>query len=1249
VYSGAGVGGKTWTGSALSFTVKDIVPTVQYITNGLTPRDSTRIYGPATGGTVITVIGANFQNSPQLRCFFAQNKILSQAQWISDTMVTCKTPPFFSFLNDDGTTKANYDGSAMNPHTKVHVTNDGMINDDIEGSRLSQNPHMQDDNSYSYIHGVPAQRWKETWSGRTLLNSVKTTLTDIDPVTPGTGNTAYTAAPSGTACTGAGELTTTATYTTAADAMVACNNMVHCHGISQNGGTGNFKLCNAASTWAANTAMTCAYVAAANGKKCTGAGQYGTATFTSRALAEAACNIDPACHGVSQNGVSASASYTLCNDPATWVTDATMTCSTTTGTPAVTTVVDHKCIHQRTQTTTSYSGGSLAGKCVWQRAVPTSSQAWNEPLDTYVDGYNPHNPFRSTCIEGKFQNFQEKMGPCYNAGLPGNSEGNDVLFKYATCYESQKAGEYKDGITPEPSFDLYGNGATDASTTLVSNFFVVQRFKIDKSKNLEGPLSHVQIHLEKPTSEVAELEVNITANGLGTPVANANAISGGTVLASVKIHVHRIANSFAASPHADSLNRYFNVFFPTAPYLMPDRAYDFTIRHISGAQDVRFNYTNGASTGNTVYQNSTSPAAVNYNIRGFTCDGCRERMTFNPNLATPYSSIKFGEIPTSIRTDETNNANAGTGVGNAAITGSWFSNVLQPAASVSSGYSANTQIHAYDQPSGGYRTMVAQAFRPKETGTLTHVKLRLKTSKIYHGNVNEYKAKISVWVTEHGKYGEYVCNEFGGNQVGNMCDGSAITNDLTQSPSGFTGSSTGTFNQPCGLGTVCNPYNGLNGGCGDRGVCSLATTVTNAHRLRPESGDPAQGPCSYDSKCSDTMSLNPDHEKILGQVDNLASTSWTVFEFKVPVPVTKHTTYYFNAAVVGDAMESGEVIWYAAKGDSQNVPVAAPFNPYGISNTAAPDELYNGGNYGAFKRDATTWNWALASETTAPANTRVAMAISFIRCVTAHSNVMGFTTTGEKTGCCSARASTQGGDKGATVTVTGRNFFPSDHLRCVFRNEDGTAGVQTQATVTNGDYTTATCPAPTHSPHTSRDCSNPALCKGVELVMTHDGHNIGPQYMGPKWHNACPSTLGSTCTQTLATTALPAYSGQNPLKFLFSEIYVAVTGSDTTGDGTLARPYGTIQRGLDAANENDQLLLLTGTYVGLGNRGLRHHGKKIQLKAYSGEHTVTIDCQHAPDGFILNNNKDSDSPFAGYVDTQGIITRNCDNLRIYDI
>jgi len=234
--------------------------------------------------------------------------------------------------------------------------------------------------------------------------------------------------------------------------------------------------------------------------------------------------------------------------------------------------------------------------------------------------------------------------------------------------------------------------------------------------------------------------------------------------------------------------------------------------------------------------------------------------------------------------------------------------------------------------------------------------------------------------------------------------------------------------------------------------------------------------------------------------------------------------------------------------------------------------------------------------------------------------------------------------------LTGRNFFPSEDLSCVFRNEDGTTGAKVPAKVIDASYTKLVCPAPTMDPHAARDCTNPALCQGTVLVVTNDGFTVGPQYLGPKWDDTANS--------------MPAYMGLNPMKFLFTDIFVSPSGSDTVGDGTRARPYATIQRGVDAANEYDQLVLMPGYYTGLGNRGLRHHGKRIQLRSEAStcssqdgtsmasdgdlQNTV-IDCQHAPDGFILNNNKDSDSPFAGYIDTQDIITKNCENLRIYDI
>merc|ERR1712196_577772 len=132
----------------------------------------------------------------------------------------------------------------------------------------------------------------------------------------------------------------------------------------------------------------------------------------------------------------------------------------------------------------------------------------------------------------------------------------------------------------------------------------------------------------------------------------------------------------------------------------------------------------------------------------------------------------------------------------------------------------------------------------------------------------------------------------------------------------------------------------------------------------------------------------------------------------------------------------------------------------------------------------------------------------------------------------------------------------------------------TMATVTDASYTKATCKAPTHSPHASlHDCTNPANCNGVELVMSSDAYTVGSQFMGPKWINDAPTAA------VTAVSAVPAYLGLNPKKFLFSDIHVSTgSGSDTVGDGSHARPF--------------QLILHSGTDTGRGNRGLRHHGKR---------------------------------------------------------
>jgi len=611
----------------------------------------------------------------------------------------------------------------------------------------------------------------------------------------------------------------------------------------------------------------------------------------------------------------------------------------------------------------------------------------------------------------------------------------------------------------------------------------------------------------------------------------------------------------------------YHVFFNTPAYLLVNSYYQIILKHVSGAIDVKWATTNSAG-----HTGSSGDAAARHKLQGFTCDGCRTTYAFDP--ASPADSIKVGSW---VQTT--------TDINNADTDGSTYLNA------------------------GSSRSMAAQSFRPSETGTITKVGMKLKN--ILHNGVQQ--SYVSIWLTKHGAYGEYVCTT-----VGSFGAPGGV---VQSAPAVCDSDRDGVFTDACTVGAVCDPASmTLNGGCGRNGVCSIAEVVDHGHRLRPESGGNA-GPCGPSSNCAMTMTLAPDHRKIIKD-DVAAAGVWEEFEFKLPVAVEKHVTYYLNAAVVGNIDISKEVSWMSgvAFGDGG-------FSSHsGDANTPSNELRF------AYSRSESTGLWSR--------QTNKVLATKFTRCVSATAQVMSFKTSGSPTGCCTARASPQGGDKGAMITITGRNFFPSDNLKCVFRDEAGSTAATVPGRVLDSNYTLMECAAPTMNPHSGHDCSNPALCQGVTLQVTNDGFNVGPQFLGPKWHVPGPDPASGT----------PAYLGQSPLKFLFSDIHVSPTGSDTVGDGTIARPYMTIQRAVNAANEYDQIVLLAGTYTGLGNRGLRHHGKRINLMAYNGDRQNTIiDCQHAPDGFILNNNKDSDSPFAGYIDTKDIITRNCENLRIYDI
>ena len=90
-------------------------------------------------------------------------------------------------------------------------------------------------------------------------------------------------------------------------------------------------------------------------------------------------------------------------------------------------------------------------------------------------------------------------------------------------------------------------------------------------------------------------------------------------------------------------------------------------------------------------------------------------------------------------------------------------------------------------------------------------------------------------------------------------------------------------------------------------------------------------------------------------------------------------------------------------------------------------------------------------------------------------------------------------------------------------------------------------------------------------------------------------------------------------------IYVCWDGS---GD------YLTIQEGIDAAADGDELVVCDGTYTGPGNKDLDFGGKAITVRSENGPESCIIDCEHDGRGFHFHSGETAASV------TDGLTIRN---------
>jgi len=138
------------------------------------------------------------------------------------------------------------------------------------------------------------------------------------------------------------------------------------------------------------------------------------------------------------------------------------------------------------------------------------------------------------------------------------------------------------------------------------------------------------------------------------------------------------------------------------------------------------------------------------------------------------------------------------------------------------------------------------------------------------------------------------------------------------------------------------------------------------------------------------------------------------------------------------------------------------------------------------------------------------------------------------------------------------------------------------------------------------------ICNGNSLVLT----------VVPPTDNACFGEE-KVCSKMPYT------------KTLGQQTYISVNGNDELGDGSIQKPFKTIQKGIDQTESRGIITVLDGEYMGIGNRDISFRGKQITLQSENGSMCTSINPEYNGRAFIIDQGETKESIIKGFTIKNG--------------